>query len=216
MRDIQHYPTGSWAVQRWDKFNGGKMVEPLSFCQFWRTVILWASLAAVPILGKLFLAHLHVRPTSDERAVSQAKFDRQLDKIGRVLGPAARFVWALLLPVRWVFNTVVQGLINVINFIDEADTKKLETLIVGLIIVISLGVVGFVVFMIGWGILLAWQANWVVAMIVSFGAPTLLVAVALLTMRLAGPVWGVVELGWDVAVTSKHRVCPPMTIDRYD
>ena len=214
MRDIRQYETGSWAVRRWDNFNGGRIVEPLSFCQFWRTVILWASLAAVPILGGLFLTHLGVRPTSDERAASQAKFDRRLATIGRWFGPIALCIWKLLLPVRWVFNTTLKVIVNITAFIDEADTKGLEKIIGAIFVIIAVAVIGFLFFMIGWGIWLAWEANWGIFLIIAFGAPTLLVASALLTMRFGPAVWGVMVLGWEMAVVSKHRVCPPMTINR--
>ncbi|KKM97451.1 hypothetical protein LCGC14_1167750 [marine sediment metagenome] len=41
--EIRYYEDHNWMVRRWDKFNGGKQVGPKSFCQFWRTVLLWAS-----------------------------------------------------------------------------------------------------------------------------------------------------------------------------
>ena len=214
MRDIRQYETGSWAVRRWDNFNGGRIVEPLSFCQLWRTVILWATLADVPILGGLFLTHLGVRPTSDERAATQAKFDRRLAAIIRVVEPFARFVHSVLFPVRWVFNTTLKVIVNITALIDEADTKGLEKIIGAIFVVIAVAVIGFLLFVIGWGIWVAWQANWVIFLVIASGAPTLLVVSALLTMRFGPAVWGVMVLGWEMAVVSKHRVCPPMTIDR--
>ena len=42
--DVRTYQASEWAAQRWDWFNRGKIVEPLSFCQFWRTVLIWATL----------------------------------------------------------------------------------------------------------------------------------------------------------------------------
>ncbi len=38
------YSESDWAVRRWDRFNKGRAVKPLSFCQFWRTVILYVTL----------------------------------------------------------------------------------------------------------------------------------------------------------------------------
>ena len=37
------YQKSDWAVRTWDWFNGGRQVEPKSFCQFWRTVVLYAT-----------------------------------------------------------------------------------------------------------------------------------------------------------------------------
>lgn len=42
--DVRTYQASEWAARRWDWFNRGKIVEPLSFCQFWRTVLIWATL----------------------------------------------------------------------------------------------------------------------------------------------------------------------------
>ncbi len=36
------YAESDWAVRRWDRFND-KLVKPLSFCHFWRTVLLYAT-----------------------------------------------------------------------------------------------------------------------------------------------------------------------------
>lgn len=53
--DTHYYYVDDWAVRRWDKFNAA-LVTPKSFCQFWRTVLLWATLASIPLIGKVFLA----------------------------------------------------------------------------------------------------------------------------------------------------------------
>ncbi|KKM20980.1 hypothetical protein LCGC14_1640030 [marine sediment metagenome] len=37
------YSETDWAVRRWDRFND-KLEKPLSFCQFWRTVLLYATI----------------------------------------------------------------------------------------------------------------------------------------------------------------------------
>ena len=36
------YAESDWAVRRWDRFND-RLVKPLSFCHFWRTVLLYAT-----------------------------------------------------------------------------------------------------------------------------------------------------------------------------
>lgn len=45
--DVRTYQASEWAAKRWDWFNRGKIVEPLSFCQFWRTVLIWATLRSL-------------------------------------------------------------------------------------------------------------------------------------------------------------------------
>ena len=43
MNEVRTYHETEWAVRRWDRFNGERTVEPKSFCQFWRTVLLYAT-----------------------------------------------------------------------------------------------------------------------------------------------------------------------------
>lgn len=38
------YHESEWAARRWDWFNEGRVVKPRSFCQFWRTVLIYATL----------------------------------------------------------------------------------------------------------------------------------------------------------------------------
>ncbi len=38
------YGESDWAAERWDWFNEGRIVEPKSFCQFWRTVFLYVAI----------------------------------------------------------------------------------------------------------------------------------------------------------------------------
>lgn len=42
--DTRLYHESDWATRRWDWFNRGKLVEPKSFCQFWRTVLLYVTI----------------------------------------------------------------------------------------------------------------------------------------------------------------------------
>ena len=48
------YHESGWAVRRWDWFNDGKIVQPKSFCQFWRTVLLYSTVKWLftPIRGR--------------------------------------------------------------------------------------------------------------------------------------------------------------------
>jgi hypothetical protein len=39
------YHEMDWAARRWDWFNEGFIIEPKSFCQFWRTVLFYATVA---------------------------------------------------------------------------------------------------------------------------------------------------------------------------
>lgn len=52
--DVRTYQASEWAAKRWDWFNRGKVIEPLSFCQFWRTVLIWATLRQL-LIAFLFI-----------------------------------------------------------------------------------------------------------------------------------------------------------------
>lgn len=45
------YHEADWAAKRWDWFNQGRIVEPKSFCQFWRTVVLYATVKWLLVLA---------------------------------------------------------------------------------------------------------------------------------------------------------------------
>ncbi|KKL10542.1 hypothetical protein LCGC14_2554820, partial [marine sediment metagenome] len=47
MNEERTYHESEWAVGRWDYFNEGRAVEPKSFCQFWRTVLVYATVKQV-------------------------------------------------------------------------------------------------------------------------------------------------------------------------
>ncbi len=50
------YSESDWAVRRWDRFNkGDRSIKPLSFCQFWRTVILYVTLQQLLWPAKAFM-----------------------------------------------------------------------------------------------------------------------------------------------------------------
>lgn len=217
MKAIRYYRDQEWAVRRWDKFNDGEQ-EPRSFCQFWRTVLLWATLASVPIVGQLFLTHLKVVPPLAERIESQAAFDRRLDRVKRISTPFARVVWLLLWPVRQAVYWIGQAIVNVVAFVDEQDTTGLDRIInvAAIVLLVLIGLAGLA--LLGMYLYMAWVANWVIFLLVASSIPT---GVVLSTLALyyfgppfLGAVLGTVELLWDVAVTSKHRICPPIAIVR--
>ena len=59
------YSESDWAVRRWDRFND-RLVKPLSFCHFWRTVLLHETLrqllSPMQAAGRLARRYKHFTP----------------------------------------------------------------------------------------------------------------------------------------------------------
>ena len=207
MDDIK-YDNDSWMVRRWDKFTDGD--TPESFCQFWRTVLLWATLASIPIIGKVFLTHLWPTPTPKIRTAAEIEQFNLL--IRGMFGPPVAFIGWLVWPLRTMIYLLWRGVTTIAAFIDEADTTKVERV---LTITAIVGVVGAAVIwlsIISYWMSVAWKDNWPVFLAIMAG----ILATGILSFFTLRPVLAIigqiVMTIWHIAVVSKHRVCPPITI----
>ena len=213
---ISQYFEGTWAVRRWDRFNGGKQVVPRSFCQFWRTILLWATLASLPLVGQQFRTHLiEEKPIKEWDSNEHA---RQVAALRKVVTPPALFVWWLLWPIRIVLYGAWRTTATVIAFVDERDTRRLETVLGGAALLVVVGLCIYTVVMLGIVIVIAWMASWPIFLAVVLGVPLSLAIMGFLALRygysIVSGVRSFFQLIWGIAVTSKHRVCPPMVIVR--
>ncbi len=220
---MTQYTSQDWAVQRWDRLHAGRHVEPRSFCQFWRGVLLWATLASIPVVGKMFLAHLQVVPPLSVRLAEQEAFDRRVRRVKAVVTPFGRVVWVLLWPIRQTVYWIGRGAVTVVSYLEDTLSGRTlpkwtqypwylwEALIV-------LTGVGLGTFLLVRLLIAAWQASWPIFLFAGFGIPVMVASLALVLWRY-GLVWLNVLAGfgamlWDIAIVSKHRVCPPITIIR--
>ena len=223
MNTVRQYTGQDWAVQRWDRLHEGRHVEPRSFCQFWRGVLLWATLASIPIVGKMFLAHLQVVPSLSVRLVEQEAFDRRVGQVKAVVTPFGRVVWALLWPVRQMVYWIGRGAVTVVSYLEDTLsgrtlpkwTQYLWYTWAALIVLTGVGLGTFLLVRL---LIAAWQASWPIFLLAGFGIPVMVASLTWVLWRY-GPVWfgvfvNVIEMLWDIAIVSKHRVCPPITIVR--
>ena len=218
--EIRYYAKDSWMVSRWDKLSGGK--EPTSFCQFWRTVLLWATLASIPLVGKLFTLHWEIEhkqkvpPTEEEERKRIARHERILSAIF----PLAKLVWLLLWPIRMVVLGVWRIVETISSYVDERSTlsrtfPRLGTAFVAITLAVGVASLGALIIML---LIQAWQANWQAFVIVLgsviVGIPALVAMLLQYGQPVATAFLDICQLVWHVAVTSKRRICPQMTIVR--
>ena len=214
---VQQYSEQEWAVKRWDRFNGDTQVTPTSFCQFWRTILLWATLASIPLVGKwLFLNHLREKPPMPEW--NSEAHEPRLAAVRKVVAPPALFVWWLLWPVRVVLYGPWRAIVTVITFVDERDTKQLERLLVGVFLLVSAGLLIYWLVLLGILLASAWTANWPLFVAIALGVPLALAGVGFFAlfygMSIVKAIVSFFQVLWRIAVASKHRICPPMDIVR--
>ncbi len=212
--EVQQYSDQDWAVRRWDSFNGGKQIEPKSFCQFWRTILLWATLASIPLIGRvLFLTHLIEKPPAKKWS-GDGVSERRIAALRKIVDRPAAFVWWLLWPVRIVLYGAWRATATVVAFVDERDTRWLETALFGALLLVAVVAFGFLLIVLGLALAGAWRENWPVFLAIALGVPLLLASVFLLALRFGSSIMSFFQVVWGVAVASKHRVCPPMVIAR--
>lgn len=214
------YSDGDWAVRRWDRFNGGSQRRPKSFCQFWRAVLIWATLASIPLIGKMFQSHLYEPPPP-------TPLDPRILAVGRAVGGGAtlagRGVWTLAWPLRAVLGAAWNGASSAVAWVDERDDvqRRAGYVFNGLVILVLLGATGMMLALISMWFTMAWQADWRLFVI---GCESLALFVGALVwgryqivaglLAAGDAILGVLSLLWEIAVVSHHRICPPMEIER--
>ena len=215
-----------WAAKRWDWFNEGRTVEPRSFCQFWRTVLFYAT--AKWCLGPLLwlLAALPTFPTIPFPSVLMP-FVRAagtggwaaIQAAGRggwaLLRASGRMVWLLLAPLRLLFkpalSPVLASAVNAGNRISDFGQQHKRGLRI-----ISLGfAVTYLIFVALFIVLVLLLASWFWTLI---GTGSLLLAgfsiYGFLKSGAPGLILDALVLLSDAASAAKHGICPPIRIIR--
>ena len=209
-----------WAVRRWDRVHDGRPKLPTSFCQFWRTVLLWATLASTPLIGKMFQAHLYEAPPPSPLNPRIAMAGRAAEKGAKAIGTA---LWTLLWPLRVVFGSLWMAASSAAAWIDDREhvKRRIERTFAFLVVCFGAGAIIF------WAVLLsiwftqAWHADWRLFVIGCESLALTLGAIIWGRERIATGILaageaiaGVFGLLWEIAVVSHHRICPPMEIVR--
>lgn len=207
------YGESEWAVRRWDWFHGGRIVEPLSFCQFWRTVLLWAT-----ILWLLTPLRWADRVTADwtlpRVPTPNIPWRYALLPVKGcwfVLREGARGLWRLTYPLRCAAKPVggaalagAVGLGERIEASYQPHKIGIDRAIVAFFILFYGGLAAFF-------ILAAFLASWFWTL-VAIGALIAAVMVGFAGYGIAKS--GVLRLLGDVAVVVHHGICPPVRIVR--
>jgi hypothetical protein len=213
------YQESDWAVRRWDWFNEGLSVRPLSFCQFWRTVLLYTTikqlLAPVRAVGRLtrFVPSINLPGPKVPEHVSK-RAGSLLRGLGRGL---ARGLWFLAYPLRLLMPPVgraaVAGVVTVGEPIERFGQRNKDALGVLLVVfaTLAVGSVITVYLVIAFLASLFWTSI-VIASVIGGGF-------ALFGFFRSGMpmlILGVLGLLWDAAVAAKHGICPPVEIERQE
>lgn len=202
---MRAYHESEWAVRRWDWFNGGRIVEPLSFCQFWRTVLFY-----VPVrwlLTPLLIMSRAAAGVPMPRIVDQGMLSagNGLWLLLRIIG---QVLWFCAHPLRWVMPPVgriaLTGAVSAgepVAAFGKRHKEGLET--VGKVLIV-------LVLIVCYGVIL-------VALLLESWFWTLVGISSLMTTLFAG--YGVIKSGilglfWQAAVAAHHGICPPMDIVR--
>ena len=205
------YSTAEWMVRRWDRINGGRKVAPKSFCQFWRAVLLWATLASLPVIGRHFVWH----PTTQEVKLQLPAKPTELPRSVRIVGRGIIWVvWTMLWPLRQLGWRVVGVADWVANWYGDSEhtwLRRVSGVAWWVVIIASfLVLLSYIIL----PLIIAWQAIFLVVAGAVVGTSTLVVVFRyqlIRTLLVVGGVVGMLVYGLRAA---KHRVCPPVEIKR--
>lgn len=179
------YRDSSWAVRRWDWFNKPWQPLPLSYCQFWRTVLVYATI-------KWLLTPLNFLPTP----------------LLWLLLIGGRTLWLLALPLRSLLPLVarpalaggVRAAEPIVAF-GKRHKEGLGNLYVAFVCLWLLGVAGYWLVMALLASLFWTLIGGVGLVVISFAAYGFIKS-------------GALGLLWQAAIATHHGICPPVEIIR--
>lgn len=214
MNEERTYHESEWAVGRWDYFNEGRAVEPKSFCQFWRTVLVYATVKQVlsPFrrLGKATPKVPLPRIPFAGRAIA-------LSAKGGVflVQGVARLLWRLTFPLRAALKPAGRlaftGAVNAgeqVGDFNECHREGVKQFGFGLVLTLYGALVVFL-------LVICLFVSWLWTLVAIGGIVGGLFAFyGFFRSGTAALVLQVLGLFWGVAVAAKHGVCPPARIVR--
>lgn len=216
------YQESEWAVRRWDWFNGGKAIEPQSFCQFWRTVVLWATVKWFltpfrwmhPPLRRLWYWEPSIStPRTVQRVAHGTRHIVLVLAKGCwfALREVARGLWRLTYPLRCAARPVggaaLAGAVGAGERIEAAYQPHkigIERVLMALLIATACFVAAFLVF-------IAFSESWFWTLI-AIGAIAACAVVGFAAYGFSKS--GAGALLWEAMVVVHHGICPPVRIVR--
>lgn len=235
--EVQIYSENEWAVKRWDWFHRGEKKEPHSFCQFWRTVLLWATLAIVmpfirPLTDEEKLRRFRIRV---DRYTRQQVEEKKPSKVfinaklvfQRLFLYVGVFAYILIWPFRLIGKSIVWAIGSGSDMAEKhrsglvrlGNMLLLLALIIVALCVTYLAIV-LVTVVIPW--LLHVHIN-IFKLILWIGITTVvMIATIYVGFRWVMPVmWAFLTVLFEVfmmlfeaAKAGHHKICPPMEIQR--
>ena len=220
------YHEMDWAAQRWDWFNEGRIVEPRSFCQFWRTVLLYATVALLLRPLERFLVSLPSLPNIPfpsalgpfiQAAGKGGWFVLQAGKgvawfLWRIAG---RVSWLLTYPLRLAarptLSPVLATAVSAGRRIDTYGKQHRKGLDIFVRVLVAIYIATLVTVIATWLLLTSWA--WT---LIGVGAITVtgFAAYGFFKSGAPGLILDVLVLVSDAASAAKHGVCPPVRIIR--
>jgi len=208
------YRDSEWAVRRWDWFNGGRVVEPLSFCQFWRTVLVWATLKVLflPLIWLSALVNAIPVPNLTLPTPPRQLVYAPLKGCWLLMGLCLRILWFLAHPLRLAAKPIGRGaLAGAVGAGERVGTfygyHRAEMEAVGTALIILLVAVVFIFYL-----LLAFLASWFWTLIGIASGIGILTIGGFTIYGVAKS--GVLGLLWQAGVATHHGICPPVRIVR--
>lgn len=210
------YHEAGWVARRWDWFNKGEIVKPKSFCQLWRTVLLYAT---VKQLIPLFIRRRYTWLCAWAEAERNKTYYKESSttprwalRMGGFISTIARGLWTLAHPLRKTLGFAAKKTIDAIEWL---GANVLQFVFTALVVMAVMAFVGGMLFALTLAFLNNWQGM-VLGPGVLIGA-----GFALYGLSKSGVlsfIWGVVSgiasLIWGAAVAAKHGICPPVEILR--
>ena len=207
------YPESEWAAQRWDWFHGGRIVEPLSFCHFWRTVLVWATIKWLvsPLIWLDRVTSGLTLPTVPMPSIPWRFALLPVKGCWLVLREGAGGLWRLTYPLRCIARPVggaaLAGAVKIGQPIEDSYQRHKTGLDRAKVAfgILFYGVVAVLI------LILAFLASWFW---------TLIVAGAIAAITVGGfAVYGFAKSGagalvWQAMIVVHHGICPPIRIVR--
>lgn len=221
------YRSSDWAVRRWDSVNRGVQIDPLSFCQFWRTVLLWATLQKF-LPGYRFLFESMVEEATKPpslRSRPAAPPPSKPSTYKPILLKLLKLIW-------WPFDKIFSALWwccgTVAEFFDDRPRLRNTVSSTGSLafIAVIVGCAVFCLFAIGFLVYDLFRRDWfldhlsvVVGSVLGIVLGCALVFFGILRFHKQiesglSAIGSLLHMGWDMAVANKKRVCPPIKIVR--
>lgn len=198
------YNQSSLFVRVWDWFNDGRVVTPLSFCQFWRTVLFYSPVKfLLTKLGSLFSALKIVKtPSINTPPVVNTVAKHTGSGIFSAIKTVLKSIWK---PLRPVIIKFIGGLEFIYEHFEQSRLRGYGIAILGVLFILFIVVV-MVIDLVAITFVLKDYWKWCLIGLGSFAGFASYIYLMLKT--------GMFGFVFNIILSAKHGICPPVTITR--